>query len=514
MLTKVEPCVFVVFGATGDLMRRKLLPALYQLADRKLCPKQCRILDVARDQALTDSVFRKWGQEALVEAGLASERKIRRWCDASLHYQPLSETSAEAYQMLSGRIDAIEREHELPGNRVLYLALPPGAFPGIIEALGQAGLNRRKGWTRLVIEKPFGRDLVSAQELNALVHRHFDEEQVYRIDHYLGKETVQNLLAFRFGNALFESAWNRVHVKSVQITVAESLGVENRAAYYEQSGALRDMVQNHLTQLLTLTAMEVPAAFEANSIRFEKVKVLRSIMPITDDAVVFGQYAPGKSNGHRVPGYRKEPGIAADSQVETFVAMRLAIENWRWQGVPFYMRTGKRLVQRLTQIFIEFRSPPVALFRSMNGCSPCTNMLTITLQPDEGFELSFEVKSPGEQFQLQTEHMRFRYPTAFGALSARHDTLLLDVMEGDQTLVRPCRRNRSVVALVHAVVARPGTRPKLRGGQLGARGGRPAGAGREPCVDNEMTPRHLPTARGRTSVPQVVGGNCARRFQS
>lgn len=415
-------------------MRRKLLPALYQLAVRKLLPKQCRILGVARDQALTDLVFREWGRQALVEAGFASKQKIRHWCNASLHYQPIGETSVPAYQTLASRIDAIELEHELPGNRVLYLALPPGAFPGTIEALGQAGLSRSKGWTRLVIEKPFGRDLVSAQELNVLVHQHFGEEQVYRIDHYLGKETVQNLLSFRFGNALFESAWNRDHVKSVQITVAESLGVENRAAYYEQSGALRDMVQNHLTQLLTLTAMEVPAAFEANSIRFEKVKVLRSIMPITSDALVFGQYASGTSAGHRVPGYRKEPGVAADSPVETFVAMRLAIENWRWQGVPFYLRTGKRLAKRVTQIVIEFRSPPVALFRSMNGCSPCTNMLAITLQPDEGFELSFEVKSPGEQFQLQTEHMRFRYPTAFGALSAGYDTLLLDVVEGDQTL--------------------------------------------------------------------------------
>ena len=304
---------------------------------------------MARDQALTDAEFRAWGQAALVEAGFASKQMIARWCETSLHYQPISETSAEAYRTLGSRIDAIEREHKLSGNRVMYLALPPGAFPGTIEALGQAGLNRSKGWTRLVIEKPFGRDLASAQELNALVHRHFDEEQVYRIDHYLGKETVQNLLAFRFGNALFESAWNRDHVKSVQITVAESLGVEKRAAYYEQAGALRDMVQNHLTQLLTLTAMEVPAAFEANSIRFEKVKVLRSIAPITDDALVLGQYGPGKSDGHKARGYRKEPGVAADSQVETFVAMRLAIDNWRWQGVPFYLRTGKRLAKRASR---------------------------------------------------------------------------------------------------------------------------------------------------------------------
>ena len=434
MPTAAEPSVCVVFGATGDLMRRKLLPALYQLALRKLLPKQCRILGVARDAALTDSAYRDWGHGALVEAGFASGPKLRRWCNAVLHYQPLGGPGADAYAALAARIEAIEREHGLAGNRMLYLALPPGAFPGTIGALGEAGLNRGPGWTRLVIEKPFGRDLASAQELNALVHRHFGEEQVYRIDHYLGKETVQNLLAFRFGNALFESAWNRDHVRSVQITVAEAFGVEGRAAYYEQSGALRDMVQNHLTQLLTLTAMEVPAAFEADSIRAEKVKVLRSVMPPAADALVLGQYATGRSGGRRVPAYRREPGVAADSQTETYVALRLAIENWRWQGVPFYLRTGKRLARRVTQIVIEFRHPPVALFRSLRDCNPCSNVLAINLQPDEGFELSFEVKSPGGAFTLQTEHMRFRYPSAFGDLSAGYDTLLLDVMEGDQTL--------------------------------------------------------------------------------
>ena len=231
MPTAAEPCVCVVFGATGDLMRRKLLPALYQLALRKLLPKQCRILGVARDAALTDSAYRDWGHGALVEAGFASGPKLRRWCNAVLHYQPLGGPGADAYAALAARIEAIEREHGLAGNRMLYLALPPGAFPGTIGARGEAGVNRGPGWTRLVIEKPFGRDLASAQELNALVHRHFGEEQVYRIDHYLGKETVQNLLAFRFGNALFESAWNRDHVRSVQITVAEAFGVEGRAAY-------------------------------------------------------------------------------------------------------------------------------------------------------------------------------------------------------------------------------------------------------------------------------------------
>ncbi|MEO7403717.1 MAG: glucose-6-phosphate dehydrogenase, partial [Burkholderiales bacterium] len=320
-------------------------------------------------------------------------------------------------------------------NHVLYLALPPTAFSPTIEGLGRAGLHRSAGWTRLVIEKPFGHDLGSALTLNAHVHKYFDEAQVYRIDHYLGKETVQNLLAFRFGNALFESAWNRDHIKSVQIAVAEELGIEQRADYYEHTGALRDMVQNHLTQLLTLIAMEVPAAFEADSIRFEKVKVLRAVAPIGNHAVVFGQYAAGKLGRKKLSSYRDEPDVAARSKTETFVALRLELGNWRWQGVPFYLVTGKRLARRATEITIKFRSPPVALFRSLDGCATHTNVLVITLQPGEGFNLSFEVKSPGDQFTLQTQHMDFRYADAFGPrLADGYETLLLEIVEGDQTL--------------------------------------------------------------------------------
>ncbi|MEP6701552.1 MAG: glucose-6-phosphate dehydrogenase [Betaproteobacteria bacterium] len=433
-MASLEPCIFVVFGATGDLMRRKLIPVLYRLSLAKLMPAGCRILGVARTLDIDDAKYREWARDALNESGFKDPAQIEDWCNARVDYQSIGDGETSDYQVLNSRLEAIESEHQLPGNRVHYLALPPGAFPGTIAALGTAGLHTSPGWTRLVIEKPFGRDLASAQELNALIHTYFVEEQVYRIDHYLGKETVQNLLAFRFGNALFESSWNRDHIKSVQITVAETLGIETRAAYYEQAGALRDMVQNHLTQLLTLTAMEVPAAFEANSIRFEKVKVLRSLTPLTPAAVVFGQYAAGEVDAKKVAGYRQEPGVAADSKTETFVAMRLCVENWRWQGVPFYLRTGKRMPRRVTQIVIEFRTPPVALFRAMESCRPCTNVLTIALQPDEGFDLSFEVKAPGEPFLLQTEHMQFRYPSAFGELSAGYDTLLLDVIEGDQTL--------------------------------------------------------------------------------
>jgi len=432
------PCIFVIFGATGDLMRRKLLPALYRLARDGDLPASCRVLGVARNAEFDDARFRDWSRDALIEAKLADEggdrAAIAQWCAEHIDYQPIGDGAASDYQALAARLDALDEAHKLPGNRVHYLALPPAVFPATIAALGAAGLNRSKGWTRLVIEKPFGHDLASAVALNQLVHARFDESQIYRIDHYLGKETVQNLLAFRFGNALFESSWNRHHVQSVQITVAEALGIEARAGYYEQAGALRDMVQNHLTQLMTLTAMEVPAAFEADSIRFEKVKVLRSLGSLKPESVVYGQYTDGDVEGQHVRGYRQEPGVASESRVETFVAMKLAIENWRWQGVPFYLRTGKRMPRRVTQIVIEFRQPPVALFRSMKGCRPCTNVLTIEMQPDEGFDLSFEVKSPGEPFRLQSEHMRFRYPAAFGELSEGYDTLLLDIIEGDQTL--------------------------------------------------------------------------------
>lgn len=433
--TADDGCLFVMFGATGDLMRRKLLPALFQLAAGGLLPENYQILGVARESGMDDRQFREWAAQVLADAGLSDDEARRRWCDARLHYQGFADADATDYRSLAARIAGIERAHALPGNRVLYLALPPQVFPATITALAHAGLARSNGWTRLLIEKPFGHDLASARLLNEQVHLHFDETQAYRIDHYLAKETVQNLLAFRFGNALFESAWNREHIKSVQLTVAEEIGVERRAAYYEEAGALRDIMQNHLTQLLTLTAMEVPAAFDAESIRHEKIKVLRSVAPIARDAVVFGQYEAGGQSGRRLAGYREEPGVAPDSAVDTFVALRLSIENWRWQGVPFYLRTGKRLTRRSTQIVIEFRGPPIALFRSIDCRPPHTNLLAIRLQPDEGFDLSFEVKSPGDHFTLDTRHMEFRYAEAFGApLSAGYETLLLDVLEGDQTL--------------------------------------------------------------------------------
>ncbi len=433
-IAKPEPCSFVMFGATGDLMARKLLPALYQLASENLLPSRYRLLGVARNKKMDDDGYRKYSQKALTEADAAGKARSKNWCDQCVHYQAIPDGSAADYEALAMRIAALEAEAKLPGNRVFYLALPPEAFPSTIEALGKAGLNKGPGWTRLVIEKPFGQDLKSAQALNALIHRYFDESQVYRIDHYLGKDTVQNLLAFRFSNALFESVWNRQQIKNVQITVAEELGIEHRAAFYEKSGALRDIVQNHLTQLVTLTAMEVPATFDANSIRTEKIKVLHSIAPIATDAVVYGQYAAGKAGRKKLVAYRDEAEVPNDSNTETFVALRLDIENWRWQGVPFFLRTGKRLPRRVTEIAITFHRPPVALFRSLDTGMPATNVLVITLQPDEGFHLSFEVKSPGQDFTLDTQRMHFRYADVFETLSGGYETLLLDIMQGDQTL--------------------------------------------------------------------------------
>ena len=425
-----DPCVFVIFGGTGDLMRRKLLPSLFRLEQNGALTKDCQILGVARDRGLTDKQFRAWARKALGELGLSPSDP--HWCDNCLHYQAVDPGSADDFNALAARIEALEGKRG-SGNRVLYLALPPVAFEGTIDALGKAGLNRSKGWTRLVVEKPFGHDLDSALKLNELVHRYFDESRVYRIDHYLGKETVQNLLAFRFGNALFESSWNRDHVKAVQISVAEQTSIGTRAGYYENTGALRDMVQNHLTQLLTLTAMEVPAAFAADSIRFEKVKVLRSVAPIAPDAVVFGQYSPGRVDNKILPGYLQEPGVAPRSRTETYVAMRLEIQNWRWQGVPFYLRTGKSMPRRSTRIVIDFRKPPVALFRNV-GRGPHRNILAINVQPEQGFDLSFEVKSPGDRFALRTERMQFRYPETTDSLWDGYETLLLEILRGDQTL--------------------------------------------------------------------------------
>src|SRR5207302_1529055 len=326
---KTEPATLVVLGATGDLAQRKLYPALQRLMAREAIDARTRILGAGRRADIDDRGFRAMARRASPAAS-GRDEQFDRWCDTCLSYQPIAGGDAEDYQALARRIESLERAGRLPANRVFYLALPPDAFPGTIAGLGGAGLNRSPGWTRLVIEKPFGRDLPSAQDLNRLVHRSFDESQIYRIDHYLGKETVQNLLIFRFSNPIFETLWNRDRVEHVQITVAEDVGLEGRVAYYTRAGALRDMVQNHLAQLLSLVAMEIPGAFEADAIRNEKVKVLRAIAPLGVDDAVFGQYRRGRLNGREVPGYLEEPGVAPESTTETFAAPTLDVATWRW----------------------------------------------------------------------------------------------------------------------------------------------------------------------------------------
>jgi len=399
-----------------------------------LASEDCVILGVARSTDWDDQSYRQWAAEVISEQAQISGREAGTWCSRFIHFQSIRKQEPADYARLAERIESLESEYNLPGNRVFYLAIPPQSYASTTESLGEADLNTSPGWTRIVIEKPFGRDLSSAHELNEIMHQYFSEQQIYRIDHYLGKETVQNLLVFRFANPIFESLWNRDRIANVQITVAEDVGVGHRAGYYDRAGALRDMVQNHLTQLLTLMAMEIPSAFDANAIRSEKVKVLRSVTPIQPQDVVFGQYTSGSLNGQAVPGYLEEPDIPADSQTETYVAMRLEIANWRWQGIPFYLRTGKRLPERLTQIVVRFRRAPVSIFNPYDRCTVSSNALVISLQPNEGVDLQFEVKRPGEPLQLQTHDLGFRYADVFEPLPDAYQTLLLDIVQGDQTL--------------------------------------------------------------------------------
>jgi len=429
----VDPHVFVVFGGRGDLMARKLLPALYHLTAQGFLHERCVVLAVARTDGINDEDYRTWANDKLASAGIDHE-SLGGWCDRCLHYQSIGKESPEDFGVLKSRLEELESLYNLPGNRAFYLALPPKAFSSTIANLGDVSLGTSNGWTRIVVEKPFGRDLESAQKLNQQLHSCFAENQIYRIDHYLGKETVQNLLVFRFANSIFESLWNRDRIDNIQITVGEQIGVEGRAGYYEQAGAIRDMAQNHLAQLVALIAMEVPAAFEADAIRYEKAKVLRSIEVIRPEDVVLGQYGQGSYGDKQVSAYKEAEGVAANSRTETFVAMRLQVANWRWQGVPFYVRTGKRLPHRTTRIIITFRNPPVSLFHPHQSSRVHANRLIITLQPNEGFDLSFEVKSPGEPISVQTQSLDFRYEEAFAPLRDAYETLLLDIMTGDQTL--------------------------------------------------------------------------------
>ena len=418
----------VIFGGTGDLAQRKLLPALFQLAGKGRLPEGIRIVGVARQEQSDDS-FRRLMEQGVRELGDLAPR-TGEWSDfaKNLFYVRGDIDDPELYLRLKQRLGEIESAN---ANRLFYLSVAPRFFGTAVENLGASGLAEAKGgWRRVVIEKPFGRDLGSAQTLNSTVHRVFEEQQVYRIDHYLGKETVQNLLVFRFSNTIFEPVWNRNYVDNVQITAAETVPVGDRAGYYDQSGVLRDMVQNHLLQLLTMVAMEPPSAMDAFSLRNQKVEVLRAIrrwnLEETVQNAAFGQYQ----------GYLSEKGVAPDSTVATFAALRLYIDNWRWQGVPFYLRTGKAMAEKVTEILIQFRRPPHMMFSAGPDEEPSPNILSLCLQPDEGVHLRFGVKVPDQGMLMEPESMEFHYQSAFKeqAIPEAYERLLHDALEGDASL--------------------------------------------------------------------------------
>ncbi|MGD0912196.1 MAG: glucose-6-phosphate dehydrogenase [Terracidiphilus sp.] len=435
-----DPGILVIFGASGDLTKRKLLPALYHLRQNKLLPANFAIVGVAR-RPLGDE-FAADMKEGIVEfgGGDASDPVLEDFVK-HISYFALNFDDPKDYAGLKAELDRIDKEKNIGGNRLFYLATAPEFFAGIIDNLGAQGMAQpEKGLTDIVIEKPFGHDLDSARELNHKVNAVFHESQVFRIDHYLGKETVQNLLVFRFANGIFEPVWNRNYIDHVQITVAETLGVEGRGPFYEKAGALRDVVQNHMMELLSLVALEPPSSFEAESVRREKLKVWQAIPSIPILNAVRGQYGPGIVQGEHVIGYRDEERVNPESGTETYAALKLQIENWRWAGVPFYMRAGKRMRKRATEITIQFKQPPLLIFNRMQASGPCQeiqpNLLSIRIQPDEGIALRMGAKVPtSSQMSVCPVYMDFDYETAFGKSSANgYERLLLDAMLGDQTL--------------------------------------------------------------------------------
>ena len=441
---KPHACVLVIFGASGDLTKRKLIPALYNLALEKRLPERFAVVGFARS-SFGQEEFRTKMREAVVgfsRTGLKDERVWQQFA-STLYYIPGEYSDAQAYEQLKEFLENFDRGSRALPVRVFYLAMPPDLYAPVIERISAVGLapkeSQEEPRTRVIIEKPFGTDLETARELNRRVHEALDERQVYRIDHYLGKETVQNIMVLRFANAVFEPIWNRRYVDHVQITAAETVGVESRGGYYDKSGVVRDMFQNHLLQLLCLTAMEPPVGFSADSVRDEKGKLLRAVRPIAGEQVVMnavrGQYGGGKLGDKWVPGYREEADVARDSATPTYAAMKLLIDNWRWEGVPFYLRSGKRLARRVTEIAIQFKRPPLLLFKSCAVEDVAPNVLVIRIQPDEGVALTFEVKPPGPDICVSPLKLDFKYEEAFGNSSPEaYETLLEDCIEGDSTL--------------------------------------------------------------------------------
>jgi len=430
-----KPVIMIIFGASGDLAQRKLLPALYDLARERHLPSNFTVVGVGRSP-MSNEEFRSKMHEGAQHH--SRDFVASQWEDFArgLFYFPGDLNSAEFYSQLRDFLKDLDEQRGTKGNRVYYLSIPPSSFPVLLENMGTADLVGTSETVRIIVEKPFGRDLKTAQALNSIVSRVFQEDQIYRIDHYLGKETVQNILVFRFGNAIFEPLWDRRYVDHVQITVAETVGLEGRGKYYEESGALRDMLQNHLMQVLTLICMEPPAATEANAIRDEKVKVLRSMSILTPAEVaqntVRAQYTRGLMAGQTVAGYREEGGVGLNSITPTYAAVKFYVDNWRWSGVPFYLRTGKRLPKRVSEVSLHFRNAPTKLFRKGN---PTPDVLTLRIQPDEGISLRFDVKVPGPDVTMRPVNMDFRYGNTFAQKSPEaYERLLLDCLSRDQTL--------------------------------------------------------------------------------
>jgi glucose-6-phosphate 1-dehydrogenase len=428
------PCVFIVFGASGDLTKRKLIPALANLFKRGLLDNGFLFLGCGRKK-LSNEDLRKIAAEATKDFLAESEKFLSSFFYVSGDYD-----DKNLYNEIQNTLVELDKKYGKNFGRIFYLALPPAMYPDVVENLGQAGLNKNEeSFARLVVEKPFGKDLASATELNDCISKWFSEKQLYRIDHYLGKETVQNIMMFRFANSIFEPIWNRNYIDHIQITIAESIGIESRGSYYDKSGALRDMFVNHMLSMLSLVAMEPPPSFDAEHIRDEKIKLLRSIRPFSLDPcnedIVRGQYAQGIADGKNIPAYRQEADVDKNSKTETYIATRLFVDNWRWQSVPFYLRTGKRLAQRVTEIAVIFKKVPHLMFASAGIEDLPANVLVLKIQPKEGINLSFEAKRPGAKMCIGTLEMDFNYTEVFGAeLPDAYQRLLLDCTTGDQTL--------------------------------------------------------------------------------